>query len=132
MTVKNLSALGLLTLFLGCGNPGSPSNLGDSQLERTGLEGVARRGPIQPICRVDQSCDAPFSARFEVRQGERLVATFQSDSAGRFRTYLTPGTYLVAPDASAPVLSPLSQTRSVTVGAHGLTHVELDFDTGIR
>jgi hypothetical protein len=27
---------------------------------------------------------------------------------------------------------PLSQTRAVTVGTHGLTHVEFDFDTGIR
>ena len=132
MTIRHLTALGLLALGLGCGTAESPSNLGDSQLQHTGLEGVARRGPIQPVCRVDQSCDAPFSARFEVRQGERLVATFQSDSAGRFRTFLTPGRYLVAPDASAPVLSPLSQTRAVTVGAHGLTHVELDFDTGIR
>ena len=132
MTTRHLTALGLLALGLGCGTAESPSNLGDSQLQHTGLEGVARRGPIQPVCRVDQPCDAPFSARFQVRQGERLVATFQSDSAGRFRTYLKPGTYLVAPDASAPVLSPLSQTRAVTVGAHGLTHVELDFDTGIR
>ena len=132
MTTRHLTALGLLALGLGCGTAESPSNLGDSQLQHTGLEGVARRGPIQPVCRVDQPCDAPFSARFQVRQGERLVATFQSDSAGRFRTSLTPGRYLVAPDASAPVLSPLSQTRAVTVGAHGLTHVDLDFDTGIR
>ena len=132
MTTRHLTALGLLALGLGCGTAESPSNLGDSQLQHTGLEGVARRGPIQPVCRVEQPCVAPFSARFQVRQGERLVATFQSDSAGRFRTSLTPGTYLVAPDASAPVLSPLSQTRAVTVGAHGLTHVELDFDTGIR
>ncbi len=132
MTIKHLTALGLLALGLGCGTAESPGNLGDSQLERTGLEGVARLGPIQPVCRVDQPCDAPFSARFEVRQDERLVATFQSDSAGRFRTYLAPGTYLVAPNASAPLLSPLSQIRAVTVGAHGLTHVELDFDTGIR
>jgi hypothetical protein len=132
MMISHLTALGLLALSLGCGATESPGNLGDSQLERTGLEGVVRRGPIQPVCRVNEPCDAPFSARFEVRQGERLVADFRSDSAGRFRIYLAPGTYTLVPDAAAPLLGARGQTKEVTVGSPGLTHLDLDFDTGIR
>lgn len=74
---------------------------------------------------------APFSASFDVRQGERVVARFQSDAAGRFLVPLAPGTYTVVPDASAPLLA-RSQVHEVTVGPSGLTHVEWDFDTGIR
>jgi hypothetical protein len=100
-------------------------------LAPTGLEGVARRGPTLPICQVDKSCDAPFSARFEVWQGERVVARFESDSAGHFLIHIAPGTYTVVPDASVGILA-RSQVHEVTVGPRGLTHVELNFDTGIR
>jgi hypothetical protein len=97
----------------------------------TGLEGTAYRSPTRPVCQVDNPCNAPFSASFEVRQGERVVARFQSDSDGNFLVHLPPGTYTVVPDASAPLLA-RSQVHEVTVGPSGLTHVELDFDTGIR
>jgi hypothetical protein len=97
----------------------------------TVLEGIAYRGPTRPVCQVDNPCNAPFSATFEVRQGERVVALFQSDSAGRFLVRLAPGTYTVVPDASAPLLA-RSQAHEVTVEPGGLTYVQLNFDTGIR
>lgn len=97
----------------------------------TGFEGTARRGPTRPVCQVDKPCDAPFSARFEVWQGERVVARFESDSAGHFLIHIAPGTYTVVPDASVGILA-RSQVHEVTVGPKGLTHVELNFDTGIR
>lgn len=97
----------------------------------TGLEGIAYRGPTRPVCQVNNPCNAPFSAGFEVRQGERVVARFQSDSAGRFEVSLPPGSYTVVADASAPLLA-RAQVHDVTVNPNGLTHVELNFDTGIR
>jgi hypothetical protein len=122
----------LLVLGLGCGGGAAPAAVepGGAVSGPTGLEGTARRGPTRPVCRVDKPCDAPFSASFEVRQGERVVARFQSNSAGHFLVHLPPGTYTVAPDASAGVLA-RSQIHEVTVGPSGLTHVELEFDTGI-
>jgi hypothetical protein len=123
----------LLSLTLACtgaDNAAAPATTESST--STGLEGVVRRGPIQPVCRLDVPCDAPFSARFEVRSGARLVTGFRSDSAGRFVVLLTPGEYTVVPDSSAPLLGAAWQTRAVVVGSRGLTHVELDFDTGIR
>ena len=91
------------------------------------------RGPITPVCRVDVPCDAPFSAGFTVQRGGRQVAQFQSDSAGQFTVYLQPGAYSVVPNADAPLISPSSQAKPVTVGDTApLTVVRLTFDTGIR
>jgi hypothetical protein len=99
----------------------------------TGLTGVVVRGPIMPVCRVDVPCDAPFSAGFVVERAKRQVAQFQSDSSGRFTIFLDPGPYVVVPNAEAPLLSPPSQGKSVTVADTGtLTVVRLEFDTGIR
>jgi len=125
--------LWLLPLTLGCtgaDDAAAPDSAGLTP--STGLEGVVRRGPIQPVCWPDAACDAPFSARFDVRSGDRHIAQFYSDSAGHFEVRLTPGEYLVVPDSSAPLLGVLWQSRVVVVGATGLTHVELAFDTGIR
>ena len=135
----------MLVLGFGCGHgigpgglppggggpdqPGLPPGGGDS--EQTGLQGTVRRGPIRPVCQVDQPCDAPFSARFGVQQGGQVVAHFQSDSDGRFVVHLAPGTYTIVPDASVP-LPMRGQVQEVTVGPSGVTQVELDFDTGIR
>jgi len=99
----------------------------------TGLTGVVVRGPITPVCRVDVPCDAPFAAGFIVQRAGRQVAQFQSDSMGQFTVFLAPGAYTVVPNADAPLISPMSQSRSVTVGDTGLpTVVRLTFDTGIR
>jgi len=123
----------LLVLGFGCGSGAVPATVepGAGGSGATGLEGTAHRSPTRPVCQVDHPCNAPFSASFEVRQGERVVARFQSDSDGHFLVQLSPGTYAVVPEAWAGPLA-RSQVHEVTVGPSGLTHVELDFDTGIR
>jgi hypothetical protein len=123
----------LLVLGLGCGSGPAPGPVesGGGDPEQTGLEGTAHRGPTRPVCRVDNPCTAPLSATFEVWQGGRVVARFESDSAGRFRVRLDPGTYKVVPDASTGILI-RSQAQEVTVGPNGFTQVKWEFDTGIR
>jgi hypothetical protein len=118
---------GLCALVLACcscGGPTAPSG--------TGLTGTVVRGPIQPVCRVDVPCDAPFAAGFSVKQGSRTVAAFRSDSQGHFEVRLAPATYVVVPDSDAPVMAPMTQEKEVVVGSEGLTTVVLHFDTGIR
>ena len=122
----------LLPLIVGCGSANDSAAPDTPGTTSTGLEGVVRRGPVQPVCREDEPCDAPFSARFEVRSGERFIAHFRSDAMGHFLVHLAPGPYTVTPDSSAPLLGALWQTHAVVVASTGLTHVELDFDTGIR
>lgn len=135
-TVHSMVSI-LLVVGLGCGGGATPATVepggtgSTPSSSQTGLEGIARRGPTRPICQVDNPCTAPFSANFEVRQRDRVVATFHSDANGHFLVHLSPGAYTVVPDASAGLLA-RSQAHEVTVGPTGLTHVELEFDTGIR
>ena len=98
----------------------------------TGLIGIVVRGPVQPVCQAQTPCDAPFGASFTVEQNGRVVATFRSDTQGRFQVHLAPGSYLVVPGPDAPIISPSGQAKPVVVGPDGLTNVRLEFDTGIR
>ena len=98
----------------------------------TGLTGLVMRGPTTPVCLPDVPCSAPFSARFAVWQGSHLVASFRSDTQGRFTVALPPGQYRLVPDSDAPILGPASQAKMVDVGPVELTTVRLDFDTGLR
>jgi hypothetical protein len=98
----------------------------------TGLTGVVVRGPITPVCALDRTCDAPFSAAFDVYEKSRRVAGFRSDADGRFTVTLPTGTYRVIPGADAPILQPPAQVKTVDVQPVGLTAVRLQFDTGIR
>jgi hypothetical protein len=98
----------------------------------SGLTGVVLRGPIEPVCQVGASCDAPFAASFTVQQGGRAITTFRSDANGQFEVMLASGAYTVVPAPDAPVISPTSQGKPVVVGPQGLTTVRLEFDTGIR
>jgi hypothetical protein len=129
-----LSLTLLATLALSCRSGTAPDGSqrpGGGVVSSTGLEGVMLRGPTRPVCQVDQPCTAPFKSGFEVVHAGQTVARFESDAAGHFLVHLQPGTYIVSPDASAPLLT-RAETHEVTVGPSGLTHVDLEFDTGIR
>ncbi|MGH7590271.1 MAG: hypothetical protein ACREL2_02445 [Gemmatimonadales bacterium] len=89
------------------------------------------RGPVQPVCRVGEPCDAPFSATLEAWQQQQFVARFQSDSLGNYQVLLPPGAYTITVDSGAS-LWPTQQPHDITVGPVGLTHANLTFDTGIR
>lgn len=119
-----LVLLAAVLLTARCGSPTAPTT--------TGLAGTVYRGPVAPVCVFNQPCEAPFKAGFTVQRGTTRIATFQSDEQGHFEVRLSPGSYVIVPDADAPIISPRSQTKDVTAGATGLTMVDLHFDTGIR
>ena len=128
-TVGRLGAV-LLIASSACSSGGAfPVQPGAGGVAKTGLEGTVRRGPIQPVCRVDEPCDAPVQADFTLQQDDRVVARFGSDTVGHFLVYAAPGTYRVVPDE--PIGIGL-ETPEVVVETDGLTHVDLTFDTGIR
>jgi hypothetical protein len=132
MRIRPRYASTLLVFGLGCGSGSIPATgeprAGDSG--PTGIEGTARFGPTRPVCQVDSPCTAPFSTGFEVWQDKRVVTRFQSDASGHFVVRLPPGTYTVTAGPSVGILI-RSQVHQVTVKSGGLTHVDLDFDTGI-
>jgi len=98
----------------------------------TGLTGIVVRGPVAPVCQVDTPCTAPFSATFTVVQNARTAAQFHSGADGTFTVMLPAGVYSIVPSSDAPIISPQSQVKTVTVQPTGLTEVRLEFDTGIR
>jgi hypothetical protein len=98
----------------------------------TGLTGIVTRGPIQPACQPGIPCDAPFAAGFTVRRHSRPIAAFRSDANGHFEVRLSPGAYLIVPDADAPVIAPATQVKEAVVLTGDLTEIHLHFDTGIR
>lgn len=100
--------------------------------QSTALIGVVIRSPTQPVCGPGISCESPFSAFFDVRQGAVPVTTFRTADDGRFRLTLPPGDYQIVPAADAPIMTPALQARTVTVVADRVTDVRLEFDTGIR
>ena len=123
-------AAALLITTSACSSGGAlPVQPDTGGLAKTGLEGTTRRGPMQPVCRANEPCDAPLQTEFTLQQDDRVVARFASDSAGHFLVYAAPGTYLVVPDEPIGIGV---QTPEVVVGADGLTHIDLTFDTGIR
>lgn len=102
-------------------------------VHRVALEVTVVRGPILPACRIDMPCDdVPFVAGFDVRIGNQVVRTARSDTAGRFRVLLAPGTFEIVPQDDAPLLAPRTQGKMVTVTSEPVTRVRLTFDTGIR
>jgi hypothetical protein len=123
----------LVVLLTGCPSaaPRASVNLDGTAQVPTGIEGTVYRNPTRPVCQVDSPCNTPFSAGFEVWQSERVVTRFQSDSAGHFLVHLAPGRYTVALDSTSGILM-RSQVHEVLVESAGLTHVEWEFDTGIR
>jgi hypothetical protein len=126
MRITSLICAALVLSAAGCGANGV------ADPPSTGLTGTVVRGPIMPVCQVQVPCDAPFSADFNVQAQGRVVAAFSSDSLGHFEVHLQPGAYLIVPGPDAPIMSPSSQAKPVTVGPVGLTTVQLEFDTGIR
>jgi hypothetical protein len=101
----------------------------------TVLQATVVRGPIMPVCRLDNepTCDdLPFAAAFELFRGSTRVAVTRSDSSGVFRVRLAPGSYMVVPGADAPIIEPRRQGKAVTVTSDSVTRVLLTFDTGIR
>lgn len=123
--MKRFLILAFAVMLLSC-SPTTNNPLG------TGLQGKVLRGPITPVCKVNEPCDAPFSAEFIVLKNDREVNRFQSDANGEFTVTLDPGIYVVVADSTAPLITPKQQQKEVEVQSVGLTPVTLYFDTGIR
>ena len=124
MRVARTLVLLLASWTMAYESPSAPSS--------TGLSGTVLRGPTQPVCAANQSCDAPFSSGFTVLKIGTIVASFRSDAQGHYEIGLPAGGYTIVPDADAPIMAPRSQSKDVTVGSAGMTVLDLHFDTGIR
>ncbi|OFW58666.1 MAG: hypothetical protein A2133_08075 [Actinobacteria bacterium RBG_16_64_13] len=98
----------------------------------TGIEGEVWIGPISPVSKPGEPDSKPYSASIRIRSvaEDRIVAVVTSDENGRFRIALVPGRYVLEPEQGDPL--PRASTQEVTVVAGQLTHVRIDYDSGIR
>lgn len=108
---------------LGAGSPAAA--VGGS-----GLRGTVMRGPVVPVCRVGQSCDAPAARVVLVfrRAGREARTTTGAD--GRYRIALAPGTWTVSLTRTG--LGSRISPREVVVVRGRFRVVDLAIDTGIR
>jgi hypothetical protein len=101
----------------------------------TGVEGVITVSPIRPgpIKRGSEIPTwGPFAnTTFAVQNKNGMVASFTTDDQGRFRLWLAPGHYTVAP--KEPKSGPGHYGPfDVDVVAGRMTHVEWRCDSGMR
>ena len=111
---------------------GEASGESDSPEGENGIEGMVVIGPNCPVEQIGTECpDQPYQAMVRVMdENGREVTSFTSDSDGRFRVTLEPGTYTLQPENGNPF--PQADSQTVTVEAGQFTQVTIQFDSGIR
>jgi hypothetical protein len=62
----------------------------------SGLHGLVTRGPIRPVCMVDQPCDEPAAnVQLVFLRNGVVVSRARTSATGRYRIALSPGRYAV-------------------------------------
>jgi hypothetical protein len=101
-------------------------------VRRGTLAGVVMRGPIVPVCAIEQPCDEPAKGvTLLFLRANRVVGRVVTDDEGRYRLRLPPGLYTVRRPAAGSVDRKLEPNR-VRVFAGRRTNVDFFIDTGIR
>jgi hypothetical protein len=98
------------------------------------VEGYVHAGPTCPVMRnpPDPNCaDRPVSGAVMLVLGpaDNEVASFETDSSGRFRLELPAGTYTLVPQPVAGLIG-TAPPQPLTVPATG--DLDVAYDTGIR
>jgi len=98
----------------------------------SGLHGLVTRGPITPVCSVDQPCDEP-AANVQlvfVRNGV-VVSRVRTSATGKYRLALSPGRYAVRLPGK-PSIGRIVKPQTARVFRGRNTRVDFSIDTGIR
>jgi len=98
---------------------------------RGALTGIVTRGPITPVCALEQPCDEPApSVTLLFTRNDTVLGRAVTDQNGRYRIRLPVGAYRVRrPSATAPDRK-LDPNRVRVYAAR--TRVDFSIDTGIR
>jgi hypothetical protein len=101
-------------------------------VRRGTLAGIVMRGPIVPVCAIEQPCDQPArGVTLLFSRADRVMGRVVTDDEGRYRLRLPSGLYTVRRPAAASVDRKLEPNR-VRVFAGRRTHIDFFIDTGIR
>jgi hypothetical protein len=98
----------------------------------SGLRGLVTRGPIMPVCIVDQPCDEPAAnvKLLFLRKGA-VVSSVRTSATGMYRLALAPGRYSVRLPGR-PALGRIVKPQTVRVVRGRYLRVDFSIDTGIR
>jgi hypothetical protein len=98
----------------------------------SGLRGLVTRGPIMPVCMVDQPCDEPAAnVRLIFLRNGAVVSRARTSATGWYRVALAPGRYAVRLPGK-PALGRIVKPQSVRVLRGRYSRVDFSIDTGIR
>ena len=101
-------------------------------VRRGALIGDVRRGPITPVCAIEQPCDEPAKhVTLLFSRGTDVVGRVETDAQGHYRLRLPAGVYSVRrPSASG--LDRRLEPRTARVYGGRTARVDFFIDTGIR
>jgi hypothetical protein len=98
----------------------------------SGLHGLVTRGPIRPVCMVDQPCDEPAAnVRLVFLRNGVVVSRVRTSATGRYRLALAPGRYAVRLPGK-PGIGRIVKPQTVRVLRDRYSRVDFSIDTGIR
>ena len=98
----------------------------------SGLRGTVVRGPIAPVCVVEQACTEPAkNVTLLFSRNGRIVGRVVTDSAGQYRLRLAPGVYAVRRPGPLGVGRRIEPDHA-RVYARRFVRVDFSIDTGIR
>ena len=97
----------------------------------TGLYGTVVRGPITPVCRVDEPCDGPAHVTLVFSRLGKAVARVHTREDGSYRIRLRPGRYSVR-TTSTSIFERRTNPSTSTVPRVGYRRADFNIDTGIR
>ena len=98
----------------------------------SGLRGVVTRGPIMPVCMVDQPCDEPAAnVRLVFLRNGLVVARTRTSVTGWYRVALAPGRYAVRLPGK-PAMGRIVKPQTARVLRARYSRVDFSIDTGIR
>jgi hypothetical protein len=124
-----MRALAVLAAFVAASSAGAATS-------STGLRGVVMRGPIAPVCAVEQPCDAPAKDVTLIfsRDGKVVRRTTTNDK-GRYRVALAAGLYSVRLGKTQRQVQRIGrglQPTRVRVLANRFRRIDFSIDSGIR
>ena len=124
MRVKLLLSVAVLGLLVAAGAHAASSP--------SGLRGTVTRGPISPVCVVEQPCSEPArSVTLVFTVGNHVVGRTITDAAGRYRIRLAPARYQVSRTV-LPRIGRVLEPDHARVFPGRFTRVDFSIDTGIR
>ncbi len=100
---------------------------------RAGIEGTIAAGPAQggPSKEGGSNSRPLADMAFEVKQGDRVITSFQTDAQGHFRVLLEPGHYRISRKDYTSAVGSYGPFE-VEVSRGKMATVQWECDTGLR